>query len=134
MSDEIPAAGATKGAVQASPQVASPPIEPAFAEPATAGEGRPAPASVAVAEAGKPAAAGLPAAQTTAQAGKRVFLYDGKKWDDPDPNCTIEDVRNALVGAFPELAEAEFEEKTLEDGTREITFRKVAGRKGTEPS
>lgn len=61
---------------------------------------------------------------------KRVFKYDDKVFDDPDPQISIQAVKNCLAGIYPELAEATENVKTLADGTQEITFTKVAGRKG----
>ncbi|MBI2060688.1 MAG: PRTRC system protein C [Nitrospirae bacterium] len=71
-----------------------------------------------------------PPSQGQLEMRKRVFVYDGKRFPDPDPGASITQVRDVLRGAFPELAEAETQTNTLADGTEEITFRKVAGRKG----
>ena len=61
---------------------------------------------------------------------KRIFKYNGHTFTDIDPTFSTEDVRRALVQAFPKLATATAEEKTLPDGTLEITFVESVGRKG----
>lgn len=63
---------------------------------------------------------------------RRVFVYDGHRFDDPGSEYTIEQVQNHLVLYFPAVAHAAVEEKILPDGTREITFRKQVARKGGE--
>ncbi len=64
------------------------------------------------------------------QVQKRVFKYDGKTYEDPGAEYTIEQIKQHLAGTFPEVAQAKAEEKTLDDGTLEITFVKRAGTKG----
>lgn len=38
---------------------------------------------------------------------KRVFVYDGREFDDPDPKLTTDEVRQYYAGFFPELSNAE---------------------------
>lgn len=61
---------------------------------------------------------------------KRVFIYNGHTFTDIDLSFTPEDVRRSLVTHFPKLATAETKEKTLDDGTLEITFVEGVARKG----
>jgi len=59
----------------------------------------------------------------------RVFYYENKEYPDPDPNLSVEDVRQSMVNFFPELANAE--SKTVKEGdTEKITFSKRVGTKG----
>lgn len=69
--------------------------------------------------------------QQTTNPARRVFVYDGHRFDDPGAEYSVEQVQNHLVLYFPAIAHAVVEEKTLPDGTREITFRKQVARKGS---
>ena len=60
----------------------------------------------------------------------RVFRYGDEVWEDPGEEFSNEDVRRHLTTYFPELAQATVQEKTLEDGTTEVTLVKRAGTKG----
>jgi PRTRC genetic system protein C len=60
----------------------------------------------------------------------RVFKYNGEAYEDPGPEYTPEEIRSHLATIYPEVAQAEIQEKTLEDGTVEVTFVKRAGTKG----
>ncbi len=64
------------------------------------------------------------------QAQKRVFKYAGQTFEDPGPDYSIEEIKQHLVGTYPEVAQSTVEEKTLDDGTLEVTFVKRAGTKG----
>ncbi len=61
---------------------------------------------------------------------RRVFKYGDKTFPDPGSEYTSEQVLQHLKGFFPELGHAKIEEKTLDDGTLEITFSKQVTRKG----
>ena len=61
---------------------------------------------------------------------RRVFRYGDKQFPDPGAEYTPEHVLTHLRGFFPELGHAKTEEKTLADGTLEITFSKQVTRKG----
>ena len=61
---------------------------------------------------------------------RRVFRYADKTFPDPGSEYSPEQVLNHLKGFFPELGHAKSEEKTLADGTVEITFSKQVTRKG----
>jgi PRTRC genetic system protein C len=59
----------------------------------------------------------------------RVFSYDSREFPDPDPNMTVDEVRQSLTTFFPELSNAET--KTVKRGDDEVTsFVKRVGTKG----
>ena len=60
----------------------------------------------------------------------REFYYNGTKIPDPNPNMSVEQVRDMLTPRFPELATATI--KGPEDmGTEQrITFVRAIGEKG----
>jgi PRTRC genetic system protein C len=60
---------------------------------------------------------------------RRVFKYGDKRFPDPGAEYTVEQVLQHLRTYFPELGHAKTEEKTLDDGTLEITFSKQVTRK-----
>jgi PRTRC genetic system protein C len=60
---------------------------------------------------------------------RRVFKYGDKEFY-PGDEYTTEQVLAHLKGYFPELANANIDEKQLEDGTLEITFSKQVTTKG----
>jgi len=61
---------------------------------------------------------------------RRVFKYGDKTFADPGAEYSVEQVLQHLRTYFPELGHARTEEKTLDDGTLEITFSKQVTRKG----
>jgi PRTRC genetic system protein C len=61
----------------------------------------------------------------------RVFKYLDHTIDDPGPDYTIEQVRQALVPFFPELSRATVQEETLPSGAVQVTFTKQATTKGS---
>jgi PRTRC genetic system protein C len=61
---------------------------------------------------------------------KRVFKYGQQTFPDPGSEYSTEQVLNHLRTFFPELGHARVDEKTLADGTLEITFSKQVTRKG----
>lgn len=63
------------------------------------------------------------------QTGKRIFIYEGKEYPDPDPGITTEQVRQSWVNFFPELANAETKETKRGEDTV-YTFAKRVGTKG----
>jgi PRTRC genetic system protein C len=74
------------------------------------------------------------AQSSTTATTRRVFVYGDHRFDDPGVQYTTEQVRQHLVQYFPEMAHATVEEKTLPDGTAEVTFRKQVARKGSADS
>jgi len=63
---------------------------------------------------------------------RRVFHYGEHEFDDPGREYTVDQVRQALLPYFPELAQATADVQTLKDGTLQITFRKQVTRKGND--
>jgi PRTRC genetic system protein C len=61
---------------------------------------------------------------------RRIFKYGDQQWEDPGQEYTDEEVRKHLQTHFPELAKCRIVRNTLDDGTIEVSFEKVAGRKG----
>lgn len=59
----------------------------------------------------------------------RKFVYDGRIFDDPDENMTIDQVKTSLQDFFGELATAEVKERKEGDDTV-IEFVKRVGTKG----
>ncbi len=61
----------------------------------------------------------------------RVFVYDGREFPDPDPNITVDEVRQSMSNFFPELSNAETKEsKRGEDSI--IEFKRRVGTKGVK--
>lgn len=59
----------------------------------------------------------------------RIFVIDGREYQDPDPKMTIDDVRQSYITYFPELANAEA--NTSKRGQDDVTtFTKRVGTKG----
>lgn len=65
---------------------------------------------------------------------RRVFRYADKVFPDPGAAYSVEQVLQHLRTFFPELGHARSEERTLPDGTQEITFSKQVTRKGALPA
>ena len=63
----------------------------------------------------------------------RIFLYDGREFPDPDPNLSVEEVRQQLSVFFPELTNAETREERRGENTV-YTFSKRIGTKGHSPA
>jgi PRTRC genetic system protein C len=63
----------------------------------------------------------------------RIFIYDGKEYTDPDPNRSVDEIRQDLANiAFPELSNAETKE-TKRGEDKVFTFMKRTGTKGSDP-
>ncbi len=45
--------------------------------------------------------------KTETKETKRIFVYEGREYPDPDPKMSIDEVRKTLTDFFPELANAE---------------------------
>lgn len=59
----------------------------------------------------------------------REFVYDGRSFPDPDPNLSVDQVRQSMAAFFPELANAETKQtKRGEDDI--VEFKKRVGTKG----
>jgi len=59
----------------------------------------------------------------------RVFVADNREFPDPDPDLSIDEVKNMLADFMPELHNAEVKE-TEKDGKTYIQFIKKVGTKG----
>ncbi|MEM7344420.1 MAG: PRTRC system protein C [Chloroflexota bacterium] len=66
--------------------------------------------------------------------GQRVFVVEGKYFDDPGPMYTIQQIRDHFAQTYPHLSNATWESRHLADGREEITFVKVTGEKGSNPA
>ncbi|TRZ50570.1 MAG: PRTRC system protein C [Dehalococcoidia bacterium] len=60
---------------------------------------------------------------------KRVFVYEGREFPDPDPNKSVEEVKQVMSDFFPELANAEVKEAKRDEDTI-YEFVKKVGVKG----
>ena len=62
---------------------------------------------------------------------KRVFSYENRKLNDPDPNMTPEEVRDVYSATYPELATAVIDGPEDGDkGEQVYSFRRAVGTKG----
>ncbi|KQR25542.1 PRTRC system protein C [Deinococcus sp. Leaf326] len=79
-----------------------------------------------------PASAPVPQPQDVVRAIKRLFKFDGKTLDDPNPSSTPEQVKAFYAPAHPELLTAGIGSPVtdLKAGTSTIEFIKSFGRKG----
>lgn len=61
----------------------------------------------------------------------RKFVYDGREFPDSDPDLTPDQVRQSLTAFFPELANAEIQER--KEGDDDVfEFRRRVGTKGAD--
>lgn len=60
---------------------------------------------------------------------KRIFVYDGREFDDPDPTKSVDDVKAQMADFFPELVNAEVKEVARGEDTL-YEFVKKVGVKG----
>ena len=60
---------------------------------------------------------------------QRIFIVDGREFPDPDPNLTIDQVRDQMAGFFPELANSTHTETTRGEDTV-YEFQRQVGTKG----
>jgi PRTRC genetic system protein C len=59
----------------------------------------------------------------------RIFVVDGREFPDPDPQCSVEEVRQQLSEFFPELANADTRGERRGDNVRYVFTRRI-GTKG----
>jgi PRTRC genetic system protein C len=59
----------------------------------------------------------------------RIFVVDGREFPDPDPQLSVEEVRQQLSEFFPELANADTREEQR-DGDARYVFTRRIGTKG----
>ena len=46
----------------------------------------------------------------------RVFVYDGREFPDPDPQMSVEQVKNTLIDFYGEIANASVKESQRGEG------------------
>ena len=61
---------------------------------------------------------------------KREFAYGNQVLEDPNPALSIEQVRDALTAAFPEIATAALAGPEVTDTAMRYTFSRAIGSKG----
>ena len=64
---------------------------------------------------------------------KRVFIYEGREFPDPDSNLSVDQVRLHMADFFPELsnASADTQKRGAGEGLQEVTtFTRRTGTKG----
>jgi PRTRC genetic system protein C len=61
---------------------------------------------------------------------ERVFLFNGSKLPDVNPEFSVEQVRDTYGNTYPELATAAVEGPTPMDGTMQYVFTRAVGAKG----
>lgn len=59
----------------------------------------------------------------------RIFVYDGREFPDPDPNMSVDEMRQSMASFFPELSNAETNESKRGEDTV-IEFKRRVGTKG----
>jgi PRTRC genetic system protein C len=60
----------------------------------------------------------------------REFAYNGVKLPDPNPELSVEEVRDMYVATYPELATAAVEGPSPVNGRMQYTFTRAVGVKG----
>lgn len=60
----------------------------------------------------------------------RAFNYNGTLLPDPNPELTVEEVRDMYVADYPELATAGIEGPSPVNGKMQYTFARAVGVKG----
>lgn len=61
----------------------------------------------------------------------RIFVYDGREFEDPDPEMTVDQVKENLTNFYGDLANATVSETKRGDDTIH-TFNKRVGTKGAQ--
>ena len=61
---------------------------------------------------------------------ERVFLFSGAKLPDPNPEFSVEQVRDMYVNSYPELATAAIEGPAPINGAMQYVFTRAVGAKG----
>lgn len=61
---------------------------------------------------------------------ERLFIFNGVKLPDPNPDFTVEQVRDMYVNTYPELGTAAVEGPTPVNGAMEYKFVRAIGAKG----
>lgn len=61
---------------------------------------------------------------------ERQFVFDGAVLPDPDPNMSVEQVRDMYIPAHPEITTATVTGPEPIDGKMRYTFNRAIGHKG----
>jgi PRTRC genetic system protein C len=61
---------------------------------------------------------------------ERVFLFNGSKLPDVNPEFSVEQVRDMYVNTYPELAIPAVQGTTPINGTMQYVFSRAVGAKG----
>ncbi|MDD5229761.1 MAG: PRTRC system protein C [Candidatus Marinimicrobia bacterium] len=64
---------------------------------------------------------------------KRIFIYDGREFDDPDPKMKVDEIRTYYANFFPELVNAEWQAAGADKkktGIQYFEFKRKVGIKG----
>lgn len=61
---------------------------------------------------------------------ERVFMFNGAKLPDVNPELSVEQVRDIYVNTYPELATAAVEGPTAVNGAMQYVFTRAVGAKG----
>ena len=69
-------------------------------------------------------------ASLTASLLRREFVYNGTVIPDPNPSMSPEQVRDALVAAYPEIATAALSGPEVKGDAARFTFSRAIGSKG----
>jgi PRTRC genetic system protein C len=66
----------------------------------------------------------------TVSALRREFVYGNQVLQDPNPSLSIDQVRDALTVAYPEIATAALAGPEITDNAMRFTFTRAIGSKG----
>jgi PRTRC genetic system protein C len=61
---------------------------------------------------------------------EREFVFDGRTLPDPNPNMSVEQVRDMYIPTHPEITTASVTGPETIDGKLRYTFSRVIGHKG----
>jgi PRTRC genetic system protein C len=61
---------------------------------------------------------------------EREFVFDGRSLPDPNPNMSVEQVREMYISTHPEITTATVTGPEAIDGRLRYTFSRVIGHKG----
>ena len=61
---------------------------------------------------------------------EREFVFDGHRLPDPNPNLSVEQVREIYIPAHPEITTAKVTGPEPVDGKMRYTFTRAIGSKG----
>lgn len=62
----------------------------------------------------------------------RIFVYDNREFEDPNPELSVDRVKEDMAAFYPEIATAEVRE-TKRDENTVFEFQKRVGTKGLGP-